>query len=100
MFCPTCGINNSLERKYCNCCGTNLEAVSQAIAESADGFFTKMDIALDRLIARYAEHIFNDAPKNALDRRVSKSWQVLGQGLLTIIIDNLLFTLMFILIPI
>jgi len=30
MFCPTCGKENALGRKFCIACGTNLEAVSQA----------------------------------------------------------------------
>ena len=94
MFCPTCGRDNANGRKFCASCGTNLEAVSQALSESADDFFTKTDTALDQFIARYAEHVFKDAPSKALDRKVGKSWQVLGQGILASFMDLILFFLM------
>jgi len=61
MFCPNCGRDNSLERKFCASCGTNLEIVSQALNGDRGDFFTKTDAALDQLIARYYEHIFRDA---------------------------------------
>ena len=99
MFCPTCGRDNSIERKFCASCGTNLEAVSQALSGSADDFFTKTDAALDHFIARYAEHVFKEAPSVALDRKVGKSWQLLGQGVLTSFVDLLLFTLMWNIFP-
>lgn len=99
MYCPTCGIDNSLERKYCAACGTNLEVVSQALSGSAGGFFSKMDTSLDQFIARYAEHVFKDAPINALDRRISRSWQILGQGVITSLVDLLLFCLMCVVLP-
>jgi hypothetical protein len=99
MFCPRCGRDNSHERKYCGACGTNLEAVSQALSGTTDDFFTKTDIALDQFIARYAEHVFKNAPANAADRRVSKSWQVLGQGFLTSFVDMILFSLMWNILP-
>ena len=99
MFCPTCGRDNSLERKYCVSCGTNLEAVSQALSGSQDDFFTRIDSGLDHFLARYAEHVFKNAPVHAAEQRVGKSWQVLGQAALTSIIDLLLFTLMWNVIP-
>jgi hypothetical protein len=84
MFCPTCGRDNSLERKYCVSCGTNLEAVSQALSGSEDNFFTRIDSGLDH---------------HAAEQRVAKSWQVLGQSVLTSIINLLLFVLMWNVIP-
>lgn len=99
MFCPTCGVDNSLERKYCASCGTNLEVVSQALSGSADGFLSKLDTSLDQFIARYAEHVFKDAPVNVLDRRISRSWKILGQGVVTSLVDLLLFNLMCVMLP-
>ena len=99
MFCPTCGRDNSLERKYCASCGTNLEAVSQALSGSQDDFFTRIDSGLDHFLARYAEHDFKNAPTHAAEQRVAKSWQVLGQSVLTSLVDLLLFTLMWNVIP-
>ena len=99
MFCPTCGRDNSVERKFCVSCGTNLEAVSQALSGSEDDFFTRIDSGLDHFLARYAEHVFKNAPLNAAEQQVGKSWQVLGQAVLTSIIDVLLFSLMWNIIP-
>jgi hypothetical protein len=99
MFCPTCGRDNSIERKFCVSCGTNLEAVSRALSGGEEDFFTRIDSGLDHFLARYAEHVFKNAPLNAAEQRVGKSWQVLGQAILTSIIDLLLFTLMWNIIP-
>ena len=99
MFCPTCGRDNSIRRKFCASCGTNLEVVSQALTASEDDFFTKIDSGLDHFLARYAEHVFKNAPTHAAEQRISKSWQVLGQSVLTSIVDLLLFTLMWNVIP-
>ena len=99
MFCPTCGRDNTLERKFCATCGTNLAAVSQALAGSQDDFFTKMDSGLDHFLGKYAEHVFKSAPANAAEQRVGKSWQVLGQSVLATFVDLLLFTLMWNVIP-
>ncbi|HVF91342.1 MAG TPA: zinc ribbon domain-containing protein [Blastocatellia bacterium] len=99
MFCPNCGRDNSGERKFCASCGTNLEAVSQALSGTRDDFFTKTDAALDQLIARYAEHVFKDAPSKLNDRRVSNSWKVLGQGAITSFVDLILFSLMWNILP-
>jgi hypothetical protein len=99
MFCPICGRDNSTERKFCASCGTNLEAVSQALYANDDDFFTKIDAGLDNFLARYAEHVFKNAPSHAAEQRIAKSWQVLGQSALTSIVDILLFTLMWNVIP-
>ena len=99
MFCPVCGRDNSIERKFCASCGTNLEAVSQALSGSDDDFFTKIDTGLDHFLAKYAEHVFKNAPAHAAEQRISKSWQVLGQSVLTSIVDLLLFSLMWNIIP-
>jgi hypothetical protein len=99
MFCPNCGKDNSLELKFCASCGTNLEAVSQALTGVEEDFFSKMDSGMDYFIARYAEHVFKDAPHNLADRQVSKSWVILGQAVVTSLVDMLLFTLMWNLLP-
>ena len=99
MFCPTCGRDNSIERKFCASCGTNMEAVSRALSGSEDDFFTRIDSGLDHFLARYAEHVFKNAPLNAAEQRVGKSWQVLGQAVVTSITDVLLFSLMWNIIP-
>jgi hypothetical protein len=99
MFCPTCGRENSVALKFCASCGTNLEAISRALTVGEEGLFTKVETALDQFIARYAEHLFKDAPSRAVERQVSKSWQVLGQGALTGLFDLLLFTIMTVVLP-
>jgi hypothetical protein len=99
MFCPTCGKENALGRKFCVACGTNLEAVSQALSGSKTDFFTRTDAVLDQLIARYAEHIFKDAPPKTADATVGKSWKILGQGVLTSLIDTILVSLMWNIFP-
>ncbi len=99
MFCPTCGRVNSIERKFCVSCGTNLQAVTQALSGSEDDFFTKIDTALNQFIARYSEHVFKNAPSAALDQRVGRSWQILGQGMITSFVDMILFTLMWNIFP-
>jgi hypothetical protein len=99
MFCPACGRENSNEKKFCASCGTNLEAVSQALSGGRDDFFTKTDAALDQLIARYAEHVFKNAPSKSNNRKVSNSWKILGQGAVTTFVDMLLFSLMWNILP-
>lgn len=99
MFCPICGRDNSNGPKFCASCGTNLEAVSQALSGPEDNFFTKMDMGMDYFIARYSEHVFKDSVTGALDRKVSKSWRVLGQGIVTSFLDLLLFCLMWNVLP-
>ena len=99
MFCPTCGKNNQLDLKFCASCGTNLEAVSMALSGREEDFFTKIDSGMDQFIARYTEHVFKNAPSDASDRKVAKSWRLLGQAVLTSIVDILLFTLMWNVLP-
>ena len=99
MFCPTCGRDNSTGLKFCASCGTNLEAISQALYETDDNFFTKIDAGFDYFLAKYAERVFKDAPSNALDRRMGNSWRVLGQSVITSLVDILLFTLVWNVIP-
>lgn len=99
MFCPSCGKDNSLELKFCASCGTNLEAVSQALTGVEEDFFSKMDSGMDYFIARYAEHVFKDAPHGLAERGIKKSWTVLGQAVVTSLVDILLFTLMWNVLP-
>ena len=99
MFCPTCGKDNFQDLKFCASCGTNLEAVSQALTGVEEDFFSKMDSGMDYFIARYAEHVFKDAPHDLAERSVKKSWTVLGQAVITTLVDVLLFTLMWNVLP-
>lgn len=99
MFCPTCGKDNPLELKFCASCGTNLEAVTMALSGREEDFFTKMDSSIDQFVGRYAEHVFKDAPLGLSDHKVSKSWRLLGQAVLTTLVDLLLFTLMWNILP-
>ena len=87
MFCPKCGRDNLNEQRFCASCGTNLEAVSQMLSGTGADFFTRIDTGLDQFIAKYAEHVFTDAPSKATDRSVSNSWKLLGRGVLTSFID-------------
>ena len=100
MFCPTCGREDSNERKFCPSCGTNLERVSKAISPSAEGRLTRIDRFLDKLIARYARQFFKDAAAKALDRRVGHSWQIFGQGMLTFLVNLILLPVMFWVFPV
>jgi hypothetical protein len=99
MFCPSCGREDSHEHKFCPSCGTNLKAILQALSDNAEGSFAKVDKSLDKFIARYAEHVFKDAPVKALEQRVGRSWKILGQGILTSLFDLALFSIMFMLLP-
>ena len=99
MFCPNCGKDNSNDLRFCASCGTNLEAVAQALSGREDDFFTKMDGGIDQLIGRYSEHVFRRAPQHAAERKVARSWQLLGQAVLTSVLDLLLFVLMWNLLP-
>ena len=87
MFCPTCGRDNLIERKFCSSCGTNLEAISQLLSGNRTNFFTRIDSGLDQFIARYSEHIFKEAPTDATDRSVKNSWRLLGKGVVTSFVD-------------
>jgi len=99
MFCPNCGKDNSKEQKFCATCGTNLEAVAQALSGREEDFFTKMDTGIDYFVARYAERVFKNAPQGIADHKVAKSWQLLGQAVITTLVDILLFTLMWNILP-
>jgi hypothetical protein len=68
--------------------------VSEALTESRDDFFTRIDAGFDQFIARYAEHVFKSAATSAADRRVLNSWKVLGEGVVTSLVDMILFCLM------
>ena len=94
MFCPTCGRSNPQSPKFCATCGTNLRLVSQALTETREDFFTKIDSGFDQFIARYSEHVFKDAASTAGDRRVLNSWKLLGEGVVTSLVDMILFCLM------
>jgi len=87
MYCPKCGRDNLNEQRFCASCGTNLEGVSQMLSGTGNDFFTRIDTGLDQFIAKYAEHVFTDAPSKATDRSVSNSWKLLGRGVLTSFID-------------
>ena len=99
MFCPTCGKENTIERKFCVSCGTNLEAVSHALTRSETDLFTRTDLALDQFIGRYAEHLFKDAGDERTRPSVSRSWKILGQGVLTTFWDFLIASLMWNVLP-
>lgn len=94
MFCPSCGKDNVPECKFCASCGTNLEVVTRALYTNSVGIYTRFDSALNQLIAHYSERVFKKAPTTALSRRLSDSWKVLGQGILTTPVDFILFWLM------
>ena len=100
MFCPSCGREDSHEHKFCPSCGTNLKMILQVLSDDGESSFSKVDKSLDKFIGRYAEHVFKDAPATALSQRVGKSWQVLGQGILTSLFDMALFCIMTVLLPI
>jgi hypothetical protein len=94
MFCPSCGKENPVECKFCASCGFNLEVISRALYTNSVGLYTKFDTALNNLIARYSERVFKNAPTAALSRKLSDSWKVLGEGILTVPVDFALFWLM------
>lgn len=100
MYCPNCGRDDSHKHKFCPSCGTNLEAILQAMSEDAGGAFGRIDKSLDEFVGRYAEHVFKDAPAKALDRRIRNSWELLVKGALTSFFDLALFTIMTVLLPI
>jgi hypothetical protein len=99
MFCPKCGRDDSDQHTFCPACGTNLEVVTMALATSEDSIFTRLNRHLDRSLARYAEHVFEDAPTSARQGRVRSSWRLMGQGLLTFLADAALLPLMFFFLP-
>jgi hypothetical protein len=100
MYCPACGRENSLEQKFCAGCGVNLYAVAQALTRREDDFFTKMDAGMDALLGRYNEHVFRRPPTKGHENSVARSWILLGQAVVTALLDLMLFTLMSVLLPI
>jgi hypothetical protein len=61
----------------------------------------RAETRLNHFIARYSERVFRNAPALALSRRLSDSWKVLGEGIVTIAADFLLFWLMlFVILPV
>jgi hypothetical protein len=68
--------------------------VSRALYTNSVGLYTKFDTALNQLIARYSERVFKNAPTTALSQKLSDSWKVLGEGILTAPVDFALFWLM------
>ena len=99
MFCPKCGRDDSHQHTFCPACGTNLEVVTLALATSEDSIFTRFNRHLDRSIARYAEHVFEEASTGTRIGRVRSSWRLMGQGLLTFLADSALLPLMFFFLP-
>jgi hypothetical protein len=99
MFCPNCGKENSTEIKFCASCGTNLEAVSQALTGVEEDFFTKIDTGIDQFIARYSDHVFKNNRLGPNEHKVVNSWQLLGKGVITSFLDLLLFILMWNFLP-
>jgi len=91
MFCPACGKEDSQGRKFCPACGANLEKVTKALSPGSDGLLVRADQAFDRLMARYAGLFFGDAQERALDWRVSHSWRLWGQALLSVLANFILF---------
>jgi hypothetical protein len=94
MFCPSCGKDNSEGSKFCASCGTNLEVVSRALYSRSTGLFTRAENAIDQVITRYSERVFRNAPASVPSRKISDSWKVLGQGILTSAMDFVFFWLM------
>ena len=50
MFCPNCGIKNSVEQNYCRGCGLKLDAIVEAVS---DQFPSKEYVELQRRRARF-----------------------------------------------
>ncbi|HKP85627.1 MAG TPA: zinc ribbon domain-containing protein [Blastocatellia bacterium] len=99
MFCPTCGRENPRDRKFCSSCGTNLEAVTQALSGNAEGAFSKLDATIDQFLTRYSERYFKDDSSKASEPSAGKSWRILGRGAATAFVDLFLFSVMSNLIP-
>jgi hypothetical protein len=45
---------------------------------------------LDHELAKYAAHVFEDAPGQAAVRKVANSWQILAKGVVTSLVDMFL----------
>lgn len=100
MFCPNCGRDNAQELKFCASCGINLEAVSRALTGNEEDVVTRLDAGIDQFISRYTEHIFPEKRPASVDNTVARSWKLLGQAVVTSLIDVLLFSLMWNILPI
>ena len=100
MFCPKCGRDDSHGYKFCPACGTNLDVVTIALSTGEDSIFTRVNKHLDRSIARYADHFFENASTTANEGRVGGSWRLAGKGLLTFFIDLALLPVMFFFLPV
>ncbi len=96
MFCPTCGREDSQERKFCPSCGTNLDRVTKALTPKKDNFFVQADAAFDRVLGRYAGMFFKDAPEKAQDRSASNSWRIFGLSLLSLLANFILLPVCFV----
>lgn len=100
MFCPNCGRDDSHAYKFCPTCGTNLDVVTIALSTGEDSVFTRFNKHLDRSVARYADHFFENVATTAREGKVGSSWRLLGKGVLTFFIDLALLPLMFFFLPI
>ena len=100
MFCPKCGRDDSHGYKFCPACGTNLEVVTIALSTGEDSVFTRVNKHLDRSVARYADHFFENATTTAREGRVGSSWRLVGKGVLTFLIDLALLPVMFFFLPV
>ena len=52
MYCPTCGIQTSLDQKYCRSCGMGLQVISQAVGEH-QGQFIENEEARPKKLERW-----------------------------------------------
>jgi len=100
MFCPTCGREDSQERRFCPACGANLERVTRALSHGGDNLLVRADQAFDRLIARYAGLFFGSARDKALDWRVSHSWTLWAQAFLALPVNIILLYLLLAILPV
>jgi hypothetical protein len=99
MFCPKCGRDDSQRYKFCPACGTNLDVVTIALSTGEDSIFTRVNMHLDRSVARYADHFFESATQMAREGQVGSSWRLAGKGILTFFIDLAMLPLMFFFLP-
>ncbi|HEV2706999.1 MAG TPA: zinc ribbon domain-containing protein [Pyrinomonadaceae bacterium] len=99
MFCPKCGRDDAQPHKFCPTCGTNLDVVTLALTTSDDSLTTRANKHLDRSVARYADHFFDNAPIKAREGGIGNSWRLVGQGVLTFLLDIMLLPLMFFFLP-
>ncbi len=96
MFCPTCGREDSPERKFCPACGTNLERVTRVLSSGKHELLAQADEAFEKLMAQYAGLFFKSAPELAKERSVVNSWLIFGQFLAALLVNFILFPIAFI----